>query len=140
MKVMVIHTGDARGAELAQRLAALGCEVSEQLAEWPGFFHAVHQPHTPGSLHRDPKDQPEVIVVEGSADPSTARECAGYLGETAFTRHIPVYLVDHPQDDEYRARRRAPRASLVTRGQLEQVLSEKLCPNSQTETVQGQTA
>lgn len=138
MKVMVIHTGDARGVELAQRLAALGCEVTEQQAVWPGFFQAVHQSHTPGSLHRDPKEQPEVVVVEGASDPSTGRECAGYLGETAFTRHIPVYLVDHPEDQAYRARRRAPRATLVTRGQLEQLISEKIGPKDRE--ASGQTA
>jgi len=126
MRVTVIHTGDDRGARLVERVRALGCEVTEQLAVWPGFFQAVHQPHTPGSFHRPEKEQPQLVIVEGSSNPSVARECAGYLGETAFTRHIPVYLVDHPQEELHKARRRAPKAKLVTTGQLEKELAELL--------------
>lgn len=131
MRVLVIHNGDDRGRTLAARVRALGHDVQEELAVWPTFFQAVHQPHTVGSFHRNPNEQPEVVVIEGAGNPGVGRECAGYLGETAFTRHIPVYLVDHPQDQMARAKRRAPHAHLVTTGQLEQRLSTTGSPTGE---------
>lgn len=122
MKVMVIHHGDRAGQALVERIQHLGVEVVEQSPRWPAFFHAIHQPPTPGQYHRPAKEQPNVVVVEASADPSVGREIAGYLGETAFTRHIPVFLVDHPEEEAHRAKRRAPNAKLVAPAQLEREL------------------
>lgn len=139
MKVLVIHNGDDNGKVLSERVAALGCEVTEQLAVWPGFFHAVHQPHTVGSFHRNPSEQPELVIVEGAGNPSVAREVAGYLGETAFTRHIPVYVVNHPEAEDHKAKRRAPQAELLTMGQLERRLSERL-GTPETQSAQGASA
>lgn len=126
LKVMVIHHGDEAGNALAERVRSLGAEVVEQEPKWPDFFYAVHIPFTPGQYHRDAAEQPKVIIVECSTDPSVGRECGGYFGETAFTRQIPVYLVDHPEDESYKARRRAPNAKLVTSGQLDRAISELL--------------
>lgn len=124
MKVMVIHQGDEAGNALAERVKSLGVEVVEQPPTWPDFFYAIHIPPTPGQYQRAKDEQPKIVIVECSTDPSVGRECGGYLGETAFTRDIPVYLVDHPEDEIYKARRRAPNAKIVTSGQLEKAIGE----------------
>lgn len=126
MKVMVIHHGDAAGKALVERVKSTGVEVVEQAPRWPQFFHAIHIPPTPGEFRRDDAEKPDIVVVECSTDPSVGREVGGYIGETGFTRHIPVYLVDHPEDELYKARRRAPNAHLVTSSELENVLKEKV--------------
>lgn len=130
MKVMVIHFDNEAGKALSERIQSLGAEVQEQVGSWPGFYQAIHQPFTPGQFHRTDNDRPELIVVEGASKPSEAREIAGYLGETIFTRTFPVYLVGHPEDEHTRAQRRAPKTELITMGRLERMLMEKLAAES----------
>lgn len=126
MKVMVIHHGDEAGQALVDRVSHFDVEVVEQAPRWPAYFHAIHQPRTPGEFHRPSKEQPQAVIIEASTDPSVGREVAGYLGETAFTRHIPVFLVDHPENEAHRAKRRAPDAKVVTASQLDRELQAML--------------
>lgn len=130
---MVIHQGDTEGKQLAERIRTIGCEVTEQPAVWPGFFTAIHQPYSSRTFHRPADEQPELVIVDATNNPSVAREIAGYLGETAFTRHIPVFIVNHPGDEAYKAKRRAPNASLYTIGEIEQYLVDKVEPPAEDE-------
>lgn len=100
MKIMVIQEeGEARD-KLVEYLKAGGAEVICSRPVWPGFFFMAKE------------ERPDAVVVDCSP-PGYGRECAGYLGETGFTRHMPVLAYNVPLDEEARLRRRAPKAKIV---------------------------
>lgn len=110
LKVMIIQEeGDARD-RLEQYLRNRGAEVVCSRPVWPGFFLTAKE-------HR-----PQVAIVDCSPDPGYGRECAGYLGETGFTKQIVVLAVNVPLDEHDRLKRRAPNAKIVNLDDLENEL------------------
>lgn len=101
MKIMLIQEEGAARDKLAEYLKAGGAEVVCSRPIWPGFYHIAKA------------ERPEVALVDCAPDPGHGRECAGYLGETAFTNHIKVLAFNVAPDEVHLLRRRAPKAKLV---------------------------
>lgn len=103
---------DPACAQRCEILQKSGVTLVEAEPRWPTFFDAVNE------------HQPDIIVIACSTIPSHAFEAARYLGEGFNTRDIPVILVDVEQKDLARAQESAPRARIVERSALAQVLQE----------------
>src|SRR5690606_41444763 len=76
--MVIQEEGEARD-KLVEYLKAGGAEVICSRPVWPGFFFMAKE------------ERPDAVVVDCSP-PGYGRECAGYLGETGFTRHMPVQI------------------------------------------------
>lgn len=101
MKIMVIQEEGAARDKLAEYLKAGGAEVVLSRPVWPGFFHVAKE------------ERPDVALVDCSPDPGYGRECAGYLGETGFTKQIKVLAFNVAPDEEHLLRIRAPKAKII---------------------------
>jgi len=111
LKVMVIQEeGEARD-KLVEYLKAGGAQVICSRPVWPGFFFMAKE------------ERPDVALVDCSPDPGYGRECAGYLGETGFTRQIKVLAFNVPPDQERRLKLRAPKAKIVQLADIGRELS-----------------
>lgn len=111
MKVLVIQEEGESRDQLVEFLKAGGAEVIVSRPVWPGFFHVAKE------------ERPDVAVVDCS-EPGPGRECAGYLGETGFTRNIKVLAINVPPDRTNRLKTRAPQARIVNLDDLGTVLRE----------------
>ncbi len=97
-------------------LSDAGQQLSEAEPRWPTFFDAVRS------------ERPDLIVIAASRIPSHAFEAARYLGDGFNTRNIPVLLVDVAAGDAVRAQSSAPRARIVERANLRDVVQQSLEP------------
>lgn len=110
MKVLVIQEEGASRDQLVAFLKEGGADVVCSRPVWPGFFTVAKE------------ERPDVAIVDASGNLSHARECAGYLGETAFTNRIKVLVINLPIDQVERLKRRAPKASVVNVDDLKEAL------------------
>jgi len=112
MKVLVIQEEGESRDKLVSFLESKGAEVIVTRPSWPRFFHVAKE------------ERPDVAVVDCSPEPGYGIECAGYLGETGFTRQIKVLAVNVAPQHTDRLKRRAPQARIVPLDGLEEALSE----------------
>lgn len=101
MKILVIQEEGAARDKLTEYLKAGGAEVVVSRPVWPRFFHVAKE------------ERPDVALVDCSPDPGYGRECAGYLGETGFTKYIKVLAFNVAPEEEHLLKRRAPKAKVV---------------------------
>jgi len=112
IKVLLLQfSTDPACAQRRGMLQKAGVTVAEAEPAWPTFFEAVNT------------QRPDIIVIAASTIPSHAFEAARYLGEGFNTRDIPVILVDVAPKDLARAHESAPRAQIVERSALGDVMA-----------------
>ncbi|MBC5825315.1 MAG: hypothetical protein GIW99_07710 [Candidatus Eremiobacteraeota bacterium] len=105
---------DPKCVPIRTALEQVDAEIVEDEPRWPGFFQTVT------------RERPDTIIIACSKIPSHGREAARYLSEGFNTRNIPLILVGVADRDLVKTREYAPRAQIVTAGDLAAAVSQRL--------------